>query len=174
MDLQKKAQYYARKVHEGTNHKYDGENYVSSHVTRVVVIAFDFLYLIPEDKHDIVIAACWAHDVIEDCRQTYNDVKEVLGEEVAEIVYALTNEKGKNRAERGNQKYYDGIFKTPFAPFVKVCDRTANMLHSFETKSSMAKMYIKEQPDFVSKINWDGITPMLRNMEEIITYYANL
>jgi (p)ppGpp synthase/HD superfamily hydrolase len=38
--------------------------------------------------------ACWGHDLIEDTRVSYNDVKEHLGQEAADIIYALTNEKG--------------------------------------------------------------------------------
>ena len=37
------------------------------------------------------------HDVIEDARQIYNDVRQQLGETVAELAYSLTNEKGRNR-----------------------------------------------------------------------------
>ena len=39
--------------------------------------------------------ACWGHDLIEDTRVSYNDVKGQLGEEAADIIYALTNEKVK-------------------------------------------------------------------------------
>jgi len=57
------------------------------------------------------------HDSIEDARLTYNDVMKVarnmMTEEQAlmatEIVYALTNEKGRTRAERAGEKYYQGI-----------------------------------------------------------------
>jgi hypothetical protein len=33
------------------------------------------------------------HDVIEDCRETCNDVKKATNEEIAELAYALTNKK---------------------------------------------------------------------------------
>ena len=33
------------------------------------------------------------HDVIEDCRETYNDVNKATNEEIPELAYALTNEK---------------------------------------------------------------------------------
>jgi len=59
------------------------------------------------------MTACWGHDLIEDCRVSYNDVKDALGQEAADIIYAVTNEKGKNRKERANDKYYEGIRNTP-------------------------------------------------------------
>ena len=73
-------------------------------------------YLKTEDEELMCIAL--GHDVIEDTRQTYNDVKKATSEMVAEIVYALTNEKGKTRKDRANTKYYDGIKDCEFATFV--------------------------------------------------------
>jgi hypothetical protein len=90
------------------------------------------------------LVAAWGHDLIEDCRVSYNDVKTHLGQEAADIVYAVTNEKGKNRAERANEKYYQGIRETPGAVFVKLCDRIANVQYSKMTKSRMFEMYSKE------------------------------
>ena len=69
-----------------------------------------------------------------------------------EIVYALTNEKGRNRAERANDKYYAGIRTTPFASFVKFCDRYANMKYAFTHKTSMAKKYAQELPHFIESL----------------------
>lgn len=100
------------------------------------------------------------HDSIEDARQTYNDIvkiaKEYMSEDqaimAAEIVYAVTNEKGKTRGERANDKYYAGIRATKYAPFIKMCDRMANMSHSFTTHSSMAKKYAKEMLHFIESI----------------------
>lgn len=114
----------------------------------VVETAKKFIHLIPEKNRELVLAACWAHDTIEDTRVTYNDVKSVLGEEIAEIVYALTNEKGRNRKERANERYYFGIRETPFASFVKICDRIANAEYSRSRESNMVNVYKKEFSNF--------------------------
>ena len=53
----------------------------------------------------------------------------------AEIVYALTNDKGRTRAERAGEKYFQGIRSTPYAPFVKLCDRLANVTYSCSVDS---------------------------------------
>lgn len=147
-----KAREYAVRCHESTNHFYDKTQPYSIHLNMVADIAVSLIQLIPTEYRERVLAACWCHDVIEDTRQTYNDVKELLGVEVAEIVYACTNEKGKNRAERANDKYYEGISKVPFATFVKVCDRIANMDYSKQKKSSMYNKYLKENEHFISKL----------------------
>lgn len=118
----------------------------------VLEFAKKYIHLIPEDKRVIVLAACYAHDAIEDCRLTYNDVKESLGVEVADIVYALTNDKGKNRKQRAGENYYKGIRETEFATFVKLCDRFANLNYSTLVGSRMSDMYKKEMPHFIKSI----------------------
>lgn len=92
-------------------------------------------------------AAAWLHDSIEDARQTYNDVLEGSSSvEVANIVYALTNEKGRSRAERASDVYYDGIVVTPLATFVKLCDRLANVTASDDIR--MLNKYAAEHSYF--------------------------
>ncbi len=139
------AKNYAIACHTDTNHLYDGHPY-SLHLHMVVKVAEKYIHLVGND--DIILSACWCHDLIEDCRQTYNDVRKNTSEEVAEIVYALTNEKGKNRSQRANEKYYRGIIATPGALFVKLCDRLANIKYSSYSKSGMLKMYQSERKEF--------------------------
>jgi (p)ppGpp synthase/HD superfamily hydrolase len=97
--------------------------------------------------------ACFGHDLIEDTRVTYNDVKSVLGHYVADLVYALTNEKGKTRKERANDKYYEGIRSEKYGIFVKMCDRIANVEYSKMSGSRMFEMYKKENEDFIKSLD---------------------
>lgn len=161
-----KSKEYAYHCHNSTNHTYDGHPY-TFHLNMVDDVAVLFLHLVPSNKHDIVRSACYCHDTIEDCRQTYNDVRQATNIEVAEIVYALTNEKGKTRKERANDVYYAGIRGTEYAVFVKLCDRIANVQHSKNTGSRMLGMYKKENENFISKI-WD------EDYEEMFNYLRGL
>lgn len=145
--MRDQARDYAIDCHNSTNHLYDGQPY-EFHLEMVKNVAVEFKHLVPKEKLDVVYAACWCHDVMEDTRQTYNDVKKATNLEVAEIVYALTNEKGKNRKERANEKYYTGIRNTPYAVFVKLCDRIANAQYSLQKGGRMLELYRKEQPYF--------------------------
>jgi len=146
-----KAKEYAIDCHYMTTHQYDGKPY-DTHLKMVFDTAKKFIHLIPAEQQENVLSACWVHDVIEDCRQTYNDVKNATNIEVAELAYALTNEKGRTRKERANDKYYEGIKQTPFATFIKVCDRIANYEYSKQQGSRMAEMYEKEMSEFVAKL----------------------
>lgn len=167
LDIARKAYSYATQKHKDVNHFYDNKSY-DVHLWMVHDIAKMFMHYIPDSHRDIVLAGCWLHDTIEDCRVTYNDIKQEFGYHVAEIVYALTNEKGRNRSERANEKYYQGIKAVRFADFIKLCDRAANIKYSLENKSSMLSKYHKEHPDFVKTLQgeeylglWEYIASLL-------------
>jgi (p)ppGpp synthase/HD superfamily hydrolase len=155
-----KACNWARQKHEETNHLYDGSKY-EVHLWAVVDIARMFIHYIPANKKEIVIAACWLHDTIEDCRVTYNDIKNDFGEEIADIVYAVTNEKCKTRKEQANNKYYEGIRNTQFAGFVKVCDRIANVKYSLEKGRSMFNKYRDESIEFQQNLECADYFPAM-------------
>jgi (p)ppGpp synthase/HD superfamily hydrolase len=120
---------------------------------------------------DACLTACWGHDLIEDCRVSYNDVVSNLGLEAADIVYALTNEKGKSRNDRANDRYYEGIRNTPGAVFVKLCDRIANVQYSSMTGSRMFEMYKKENNNFMIKLGrYDSNGHVNNPYEEMFQY----
>ncbi len=149
--IEGKAKLYAAEKHKFTNHKYDGMPY-SYHLSMVVEIANKFLHLVVPSDCDTVLAGCWTHDVIEDCRETYDDVKVATNWLVANLVYALTNEKGRSRDERANGRYYYGIRTTPNATFIKLCDRIANVVYSKKRSPNMFKVYRAEHPHFWAQL----------------------
>ena len=161
-DILEKIKERAAKIHADVNQTYDGKPY-SVHLNKVAEYAMKFSDKVLAKDDDIypLMFGAYFHDSIEDARLTYNDVHKIaleyMNEDQAiiatEIVYALTNEKGRNRAERANEKYYEGIRNTPYASYVKLCDRMANMSYSCSTKSRMFKVYLKEFIHFVESIN---------------------
>jgi (p)ppGpp synthase/HD superfamily hydrolase len=142
--------------HKKTNHQYDAYLPYEFHLRMVVKVAEDFLHLIPNDMLSDVLLAAWGHDLIEDTRVSYNDVKNNLGEVAADIIYALTNEKGKTRKERANEKYYNGIVETDGAVFVKLCDRIANVQYSKMSKSKMFEVYKQENESFIISLGYQS------------------
>lgn len=153
----------ASDLHKSVNQEYDGKPY-SYHLFRVSEIMdkyFQGLGELPEyDLYKMLYFACMFHDSIEDARLTYNDVMKIASEYMTsgfakagtEIVYALTNEKGRTRKERANHKYYEGIRNCKFAPFIKACDRLSNIQYSKETGSRMFEVYKKEMNNFLASI----------------------
>ncbi len=168
MNIIQQAKEYAEKCHASTNHLYgDGVPY-STHLEMVANFVRMYALLLDDDLRATAVAVAYTHDVIEDCRQTYNDVKEKLGFEIAEATYALTNEKGKNRAERGNAIYYEGIRMNKVAHFVKICDRLANVQYSVNTKSSMINAYRKENEKFKEHLYLVEYDDMFRQLDYLL------
>lgn len=158
---------YAVRCHRNVNQRYGDEPY-EVHLQSVVNAARSFNHLIPSEWHTLAYAGAWVHDVIEDTGQSYNDVAKVCGEAVAEIAYRLTNEKGRNRAERANETYYMGIVAHPVAHYVKLCDRIANITHSKAKGSTMIDRYTKEQPEFSKHLYNESYKAMFEHMETLL------
>lgn len=155
MTLSQHAKHYASARHEAVCHRYGNRPY-AYHLQMVADTAGLFLDGYPPAEREVILAACWCHDLIEDARETYNDVKAQVGETVAEIVFALTNEKGRTRAERANDRYYAGIRATPHAALVKLCDRIANVRASREDGGRLFEVYRAEYPAFREKLYEPG------------------
>lgn len=142
MSKHKEALVFARNVHKGQRY---GTIPYFLHVLEVKAIA---------EKHSApseVLIACILHDTIEDTDTTYNDIKKIFGMEVAEIVYAVTDELGKNRKER-KRKTYPKIRKDIRAVIVKLCDRIANVRHSKTGTHGHYSMYARENEEFLKSI----------------------
>jgi (p)ppGpp synthase/HD superfamily hydrolase len=102
------------------------------------------------------------HDILEDTPLSYNDVKKEFGEKVADIVYDVTDELGKNRKER-KERTYPKIRANHDAILVKICDRIANANNSKKLNKRMFEMYKKEHRDFIV-----GITTGINFTPEIL------
>ncbi len=156
----------AHDLHASVNQFYSKHLPYSFHLDMVadnVVRYADEIISGVEDVLPVYFGA-YFHDSIEDARLTYNDVLGVAREYMdprqaliaAEIVYALTNEKGRTRAERADERYYSGIRTTPYAPMVKLADRLANMTYSSrnctDNNRRMRMVYASELPHFIASI----------------------
>ena len=157
----------AHALHNGVNQTYDHDHPYSFHLDMVADSVFQYGELVCAEPSDVLplIFGAYFHDSIEDARLTYNDVtriaREYMNEQqaytAAEIVYALTNDKGRTRAERAGEKYYQGIRQTPYAPFVKLADRLANTTYSSTqgnpANTHMRYVYRQELPHFLASID---------------------
>lgn len=96
--------------------------------------------------------ACALHDTTEDGDLSYNAIKKAFGIEVAEIVYCVTDEVGRDRKEK-KEKTYPKIRSNWKAVIVKICDRVANMRHSKSYNQNKWNMYVSEHDDFSKNIH---------------------
>jgi len=179
-----KARDLAFSLHEKVGQNYGKNLPYSFHLQMVVDNVIQYGHLVCECEDDVLpmIFSGYFHDTIEDTRHTYNDVLKMARDDVgmtesqaymaAEIVYALTDEKGRNRDERQSDKYYQGIRDTPYAPFVKMTDRLANTAFSFTGSDPqnmrMREVYRSEFPVFIGHIDYPSDDPRKRIPEVMI------
>lgn len=177
-----------KKIHDKIcKQKYGGYLPYSFHLTCVWSQASKFIHLFDPkivmknpnnhqgktfDYYDLVRLSCYGHDSIEDARLSYNDVKSMmgdvyLGKMVADVVYCLTDEKGKNRSERKSDKFYEELKANKVAVFVKLSDIAANTLFSKLTGNHMYKKYKAEFPHFKEKV-------YIEEFKEFFDYVENL
>lgn len=151
---------FALKAHHSIRQKYSDKYPYYYHLKMVRDSGMKFIHLISNNTQAIY-AGLLLHDILEDVSSiTYNDLKKIFGEEVADIVYCCSNEKGKNRYQRANNKFYNELRANEQAVFVKISDRIGNMTYSKQTGSSMFDKYKKEYPEFSKKLFIERYQPM--------------
>jgi hypothetical protein len=169
------------------NQKYNDTLPYSFHLNLVAEQAKKWKYLIKDEYienpqncfsddeklFDIVLYGAWGHDLIEDARVTYNDIKNTnyLGNIVAstllaDIIYACTELRGKNRDERHGHEYIQGLKENKLGLFVKLCDISANIGFGILTNSTMVDKYRKEFPKFKEQLYLEEYKPIFDYIEK--------
>ena len=130
---------FACKYHKN---KYDGKHY-----TFHLKMVHDLL-LKHKASLDIRIAGI-LHDILEDTECTYEQLCLEFGENIANIVLAVSNLEGKNRKEKWAITSKKIIAQGHTAISIKLADRICNFYYSLETNNiSKIKMYLKEDSSF--------------------------
>lgn len=138
MTNKERALLVAEKAHH--NQSYDIYPYMY-HVKQVIKIAEELGY------DESITIGCTLHDTMEDGTISYNKIKKHFGKEIAEIVILVTDERGRDRIEKHSKTYPD-LAKNWKAVVVKVCDRIANMEHSYKYDKGLFNMYYNESNKF--------------------------
>lgn len=167
MDLTKKQVQEARQVaiKAHGSQVYDGIFPYEKHLDDVVEVLKRFSIVHPK-----YLCAAYLHDVIEDGSLSYNDIKRYFGEEVAEIVYCVTDEIGRNRKEK-KAKTLPKTAQNQDAIIIKLADRIANIEHG-----GKIDMYAKEYDEFHSHLyTYDKqAIPLWNHLEELLGIKAKV
>lgn len=142
LTLLEHAQFIAQSAHSGQTYGKVGTIPYHKHLEEVVAVA-ECYGLSEREK-----ICCWLHDVLEDTTITNSDLYDWFGEDVMDIVLAVTDSPGKNRKER-KAKTYPRTVMYADAVRVKLCDRIANVSYCVRTKDKkMFSMYYDEHLAF--------------------------
>ena len=157
----KEARQVAIKTH-GTQ-DYDGIFPYEKHLDDAVEVLERFSIIHPK-----YLCACYLHDSIEDGSISYNKVKSYFGFEVAEMVFCVTDEMGRNREEK-KAKTLPKTASNSDAVIIKLADRIANIEHGgkidmyrVEYEAFKAALY-QDPVDPLAEPLWDHLESLLNN-----------
>ena len=164
------------------NQKYNDTLPYSFHLFAVAQQSNKYSYLLTDRDSVLVELGAWGHDLFEDARKTYNDVRNLnitsskgtvhypeLSAEVAEIIYACTELRGKSRDERHGPEFYQGLKENSLGLYVKLCDLIANITFGLLTNSGMVKKYRQEFPHFKAELYREEFDVMFSDIEKLLS-----
>lgn len=144
------AKMFARGLHY--NQKYGNDEPYMVHLADVDRILVEFGYL--SMRWVEIRIAAWLHDAVEDQDVALDDIEELFGKVVRDIVWCVTDGEGKNRRERHEHTYLK-LNRNRKAVILKLADRIANVRQSLKPGSKgKLSMYKKE---------WAGFQDALRH-----------
>jgi len=167
--LSKLAEHFSRRVHSETGCTYDGVAY-DKHLDHVYEVYYRYSYLLDDSVKTFVECGIWLHDVMEDCRISYEELSIMFGVEVADLVYALTNELGKTRSDIVKRTYPKIRDHGDLAIFVKLCDRIANTEASLrDGNEKYRSLYFLEYFYFKQALKTDAWDIMWLHLDSLHT-----
>lgn len=157
----------AREAHQGQ--QYGAFSY-DRHLREVVNTLVDFGATLGDSKTAPILVAAWLHDSLEDTSLEFELIEERLGEDVAQIVWRVTDEPGQNRKQRKAATYLK-TRQDERAIILKLADRIANVRASQHNNPKLFQMYAKEQTEFSQALRpWSNSQLALRLWENLDQY----
>ena len=163
---------FANEMHAGQTRK-SGEPYII-HCLSVAYILATY------QSQPATIAAGFLHDTIEDCGTTYQELKTMFNEDVAEIVQAVTKIKNlpdvsiEESSASTHRKLILAMAKDIRAVIVKLCDRLHNMRTLNYVKPHKQISTSKETLEVYAPLAHRlGMNNVKNELENLCLYYLN-
>lgn len=173
MDNLTKARNFSAKAHLGQ--RYGPYNY-TKHLNDVEAVVERFANEIGSDAAVEQIKICaQLHDTVEDTTTTRRDIDREFGTKIGDLVWAVTNESGHNRAEK-HAKTYPKILKAGRrAMALKLADRIANVENCVSRNHGLFGMYAKEHQNFMKILRQNnGLEEMWNHLDKLMIDNSNL
>ena len=140
-EIVQRAFEFATRAHEGQVRKYTGVPYIN-HPCEVMGIVSTV------EHDDAMLAAALLHDVVEDTDHTVDDIRAEFGDDVAELVSALTDVSVLTDGNRTARKAKDRARMakaSPRAKTIKLADLISNSVDIRANDPDFAKVYMSEK-----------------------------
>jgi GTP diphosphokinase / guanosine-3',5'-bis(diphosphate) 3'-diphosphatase len=146
MDLAHHARAFAAEKHRTQKRKYSNEPYVV-HLDAVADLLSEHGVV---DEH--VLTAAYLHDTVEDTETTIQELMRVFGDEVAQLVYWLTdNEKGNRKARMAMNSWRLG--RAPMeAKLIKLADIIDNTRNIAANDPDFAPVFLAEKREVLAQM----------------------
>ncbi len=152
---------FAEEAHRGQSRK-TGEDYIN-HCIAVANILTEY------GADDETIAAGYLHDVLEDTKTTYEQLKEKFGIKIAFLIDGVTEAKNE-RATFTKIKYYSAIDRRVL--MIKLADRIHNIEGMINTMPDFQKLKEKyhypTKTFLVSRAREFGFNEMAKRLEKLL------
>lgn len=80
-----------------------------------------------EEPNAWLVAAGWLHDTIEDTETTHDELVQLFGSKVADLVAEVTDDTSLSKAERKRLQVERAPHKSPDAKAIKIADKISNL-----------------------------------------------
>ncbi|GLR07607.1 GTP pyrophosphokinase [Mixta theicola] len=170
--LEERARRYATEVHaaDGQRRKYTDEPYIV-HPAAVVELVRSVT------GNEIMLAAAWLHDTVEDTDTTLDDIAQQFGAEVASLVGMLTDRQQpqvSNRAARKVAHFRHTAAAAPDAQTIKLADIIDNTRAIVQYDPHFARIYLVEKQVQIDLLQQGDATLWQQAQETIAQGIAQL
>lgn len=163
-DLVLKAAQFAAEAHKGQVRKYTGQPYIVHPVEVMNLVA-----TVPHTE--AMLCAALLHDTVEDCGVTLEQIKELFGPEVEDLVFWLTDppkgESGLNRAARKERCRQRLEIAPAQAQTIKLADLISNTASIVKYDPDFAVVYLREKAALL-KVLVHGDSTLMAKAKEIL------
>lgn len=133
-----------------------GDKPYQVHLLGVAEVIFGVFGVMDEQTADTVFSAALLHDTLEDTDATSQEIRDLFGSDVLDIVQACTKTDDDLCRSCSFKRTVPKLEATPYAKMVKMADRLSNMRNSLANRSSHLNMYVREYREFKYLLHQEG------------------
>jgi (p)ppGpp synthase/HD superfamily hydrolase len=118
-----RAAYFAALTHTGQTRKGAAKEPYINHLAEVAAFVADATH----GRDANLVTAAWLHDAVEDRGITREEIASSFGEDVADLVLEVTDDKSLPKEKRKRLQVETVAGKSPRARLLKLADKTSNV-----------------------------------------------
>lgn len=118
-----RAAEFAARRHSGQTRKGAAREPYVNHLAEVASL----LAATTEEPDASLVAAGWLHDTVEDTKTSDEELRQLFGRRIADLVAEVTDDKSRPKAERKGFQVERAPHKSPGARAIKIADEISNL-----------------------------------------------